>query len=90
MSIYRDDPLPVTINQVRGNHAAAAATTGRIAQYVTAATKHINDALDRDIGAAVRGGLVRQADEELDTIIRFARSAKHDLRVAYGSTPEET
>jgi 3-oxoacyl-ACP reductase-like protein len=76
-------PLPATIHEVDGNHRVAIDRAADISKYVTEAVNLLTAAYKQDIGAHHRAGLLREGDETLQTVIRFANCAREYLRSAY-------
>ncbi len=74
-------------NQVHGhsggNHKVAIDRTRDIHKCVDQAIECLERAADEGLGSHLRGGNLRQADDYLDAIIRFANCAKNELRIAH-------
>lgn len=78
------NPLPDKVHgHSGGNHKAAIDCAYDIRKYVDAAVLQLTEAANETLGAHLRGGYLREADETLETIIRFARSAQKELRIAH-------
>jgi hypothetical protein len=76
--------LPIKVHgHSGGNHKVAMDRTNDIAKYVERAVQELTAAADEGLGSSLRGGYLREADETLDTIIRFATCAKNELRIAH-------
>lgn len=80
--------FPNQIHEVSGNHRVAIDRTKDIQKYVDEAVAYLTRAYDENCGPFARAGLVRQGDDYLDTIIRFAKCAKNELRKAYIAVDE--
>jgi hypothetical protein len=72
-----------------GNHKVAIDRTADIRKYVEQAVAQLEQARDESFGSFLRGGYLRQADETLNTIIRYAHCAKDELRNQYCPTYEQ-
>ena len=66
-----------------GNHKVAIDRTRDIHEYVDKAVGCLEMAANENGGAHIRGGNLRQGDDYLDAIIRFAQCAKNELRIAH-------
>jgi hypothetical protein len=76
--------LPIQVHgHAGGNHGIAIARTNDIHDYVKQAVQCLTNAADENVGSHIRGGNLREADEFLDTIIRYAQCAKNELRIAH-------
>lgn len=75
--------LPLTIHEVDGNHRVALDRATDISKYQKQAVKHLYESYHGDLPPRIRAAMVHEADDMLDTIIRFAQCAKEELRTAY-------
>lgn len=78
--------FPNQIHELSGNHKVAIDRTQDIHRYVDEALAHLSKAYEADCAPFARAGLVKQGDDYLDTVIRFAKCAKDELRRAYAPT----
>lgn len=77
-------PLPDKIHgPPRGNQDVARDRTNDIRGYVDKALEHLEASRPESVPALMRAAHVRQADDYLDAIIRFAHCAKQQLRIAH-------
>lgn len=76
--------LPNQLHEVKGNHQVAIDRTKDILKYVDKAILFLEQAMNKTDGSYLRAGNLRQGDDYLDAIIRFAKCAKQELRIAYG------
>jgi hypothetical protein len=68
-----------------GSFGAAIDKTRQLHVYVNKALECFDRAANNALGSHERGGAVRQVDDYLDAIIRWANAAKDDLReTTYG------
>lgn len=72
-----------------GGHQVAIDRTHDIHKYVDQAIECLTRAADEGLGCHLRGGNLRQGDDYLDVIIRFAQCAKAELRTTYCPVPTE-
>lgn len=75
--------FPDKIHEVGGNHKTAIDRTEDIHRYVDEVLADLRAAYDAKCAPYTRAGLVKQGNDTLDTIIRFARCAKDELKRAY-------
>jgi len=76
--------LPTNVHgHAGGNHQVAIDRTRDIGPYVAKAVASLSSAADEKLSAPLRGGYLREADELLDAIIRYANCAKTELRIAH-------
>lgn len=80
--------FPNQIHELSGNHRVAIDRTTDIQKYVDEAVAYLTRAYEKDCAPFARAGMIRQGDDYLDTIIRFAKCAKDELRKAYINTSE--
>lgn len=78
----KDLPSQVFYTGEGGSFTVATDRVQDIHKYVDQALACLKIATADDLGPHVRGGALRQADDYLDTVIRFAKCAKETLREA--------
>lgn len=78
-----DNPMPKELHKIRGGHQVAIDRTADINNHVNKAVYCLTNALNEEEGSHIRGGNLRQGYDYLETIIRFAKHAQHELRNAY-------
>lgn len=81
--------LPETLHETRGGHQVAIDRTKDIHKYVDKAINCLEQAMNNEHGSILRGGYLKQGDDYLDAIIRYANSAKEELRQSYAPEYEE-
>lgn len=75
--------LPEQIHEAKGNASIAIDRTADIRGLADRAVEYLRQSQGDRHGPHLRAGYLKEGDEMLDAIIRYANTAKVELRIAY-------